>query len=41
MRSEFLRHLDQGAVEGLTPFVLEAVQAHRAELTPKERTGKP
>jgi formate dehydrogenase subunit delta len=41
MRAEFLRHLDQGAVEGLTPFVLEAVQAHRAELTPKERTGKP
>ncbi len=41
MRSEFLRHLDQGPLEGLTPFVLEAVQAHRAELTPREPTGKP
>lgn len=41
MRSQFLRHLDEEAVHGLSPFVLEAVQTHRAELTPKEPTGKP
>ena len=41
MRAEFLRHLDGPGAEGLDPFVIEAVQAHRAELAPRDRAAKP
>lgn len=41
MRAEFLRHLDGPGSEGLDPFVVEAVRAHRGELAPRERSVKP
>jgi hypothetical protein len=34
MRRALLEHIDQHAGEGLDPLVLDAVAAHRAELTP-------
>jgi formate dehydrogenase subunit delta len=38
MRIAFLDHLDSGHGGSLDPFMLEAVKAHRNELTP---TGSP
>jgi formate dehydrogenase subunit delta len=34
MRRALLAHIDTKAGEGLDPLVLEAVRAHRADLTP-------
>ena len=41
MRAELLRHMDAPGSEGMDPFVVEAVRAHRELLAPKERSAKP
>ena len=41
MRTEFLRHLDAQGRMGSMRSSLEAVTTHRADLTPKEQSGRP
>jgi formate dehydrogenase subunit delta len=41
MRLALLHHVDAEAGAGLDPFMLEAVRAHRAALTPAESTSPP
>jgi len=40
MRRALLAHIDTTGGEGLEPIVLEAIAAHRTELTPKEPARK-
>jgi len=41
MRLAFLQYLDTSGGEGLDAFMVEAVQAHRNELTPAARPAPP
>ena len=39
MRKALLAHIETTQGHGLDPIVLEAIEAYRAELTPKAKTG--
>ncbi|MEO7986252.1 MAG: formate dehydrogenase subunit delta [Gemmatimonadales bacterium] len=41
MRRELLGHLDANGGEGLEPFTLEAIRAHRKDLTPGQPFVRP
>ncbi len=41
MRSALMKHLDAAGGEGLDPFAMEAVRAHKDELTPGEKFSRP
>ncbi|MGH7499523.1 MAG: formate dehydrogenase subunit delta [Gemmatimonadales bacterium] len=41
MRRAMLAHIDATGGEGLDPFTLESLRAHRAELTPAEWSARP
>lgn len=41
MRRDLLSHLDATGGEGLYPFTLEAIRAHRKDLTPGKQFVRP
>jgi formate dehydrogenase subunit delta len=39
MRLELFHHVDTNGGEGLDPFMIEAIRAHRSDLTPTQKSS--